>query len=91
MGWIYDYGEGVIENDMLALFYYRKAAEKNLPEAQFQIGLMYLYPEIEEETNYPLAIDWLKSNNLPFELQHRFCKENSTWQEGINDTGPAVH
>ena len=47
---------------MLALFYYRKAAEKNLPEAQFQIGLMYLYPEIEEETNYPLAIDWLKKS-----------------------------
>ena len=38
LGWIYDYGEGVIENDMLALFYYRKAAEKNLPE-NFKLDL----------------------------------------------------
>ena len=38
---------------------------------------MYLYPEIEEETNYPLAIDWLKN------LHQGFAQAQQNWEKFI--------
>jgi TPR repeat protein len=42
MGVRYDKGHGVPQNFGLAFAYYRAAAEKGMPEAQYNVGRMYL-------------------------------------------------
>jgi S1-C subfamily serine protease len=41
VGLMYDFGEGVIENDSEAGRWYRRAADQGLAEAQFNLGNMY--------------------------------------------------
>ena len=41
LGYIYDKGEGVPENDREAVKWFRKAAEQGHAEAQYSLGLMY--------------------------------------------------
>ena len=41
LGLMYDYGEGVIEDDTQAVYWFRKAAEQGHAKAQYNLGLMY--------------------------------------------------
>ena len=41
LGLMYDYGEGVIEDDTQAIYWFRKAAEQGHAKAQYNLGLMY--------------------------------------------------
>ena len=41
LGFMYDNGEGVSEDDRQAVFWYRKAAEQGDASAQYNLGLMY--------------------------------------------------
>ena len=41
LGLMYDYGEGVIEDYTLAVYWYRQAAEQGHAKAQYNLGLMY--------------------------------------------------
>jgi len=41
LGLMYDYGEGVIEDDTQAVYWYRKAAEQGHAKAQYNLGVMY--------------------------------------------------
>jgi hypothetical protein len=43
LGLMYDYGEGVIEDDTQAVYWFRKAAEQGHAKAQYNLGLMYDY------------------------------------------------
>ena len=41
LGLMYDYGEGVIEDDTQAVYWYRQAAEQSHAKGQYSIGYMY--------------------------------------------------
>lgn len=41
LGYMYDNGEGVPENDAVAVKWYRKAADQGYADAQFNLGGMY--------------------------------------------------
>ena len=41
LGLMYDYGEGVIEDYTLAVYWYRQAAEQSHAKGQYSIGYMY--------------------------------------------------
>ena len=41
LGWMYDHGRGVEQNDAEAVKWYRKAAKQGNADAQFNLGWMY--------------------------------------------------
>ena len=41
IGWMYDNGEGVSQDDRQAFSWYKKAAEQGYAQAQFNLGWMY--------------------------------------------------
>ena len=43
LGLMYDFGNGVPEDDTEAVKWYRKAAEQGFAQAQFNLGMMYYY------------------------------------------------
>ena len=45
LGWAYDNGQGVPQNDKEAVKWYRKSAEQGISEAQYNLGLMYMEGE----------------------------------------------
>ena len=45
LGWMYDMGYGVPEDDKTAVKWYTLAAEQGDSDAQFNLGLMYYYGE----------------------------------------------
>ena len=59
LGYMYDTGDGVPENDSEAVKWYRKAAEQGLAGPQFNLGIMYAngegVPENESE-----AVKWYR-------------------------------
>ena len=59
LGVMYDFGDGVPENDALAVKWYRKAADQGLAKAQFIIGRVYDFgkgiPENDAE-----AVKWYR-------------------------------
>ena len=59
LGLMYDYGEGVIEDDTQAVYWFRKAAEQGHAKAQYNLGLMYDYGGgvIEDDTR---AASWYR-------------------------------
>ena len=48
LGWMYDNGQGVPQNDKTAVKWYTLAAEQGIATAQFNLGLMY-----DEEKSVP--------------------------------------
>jgi TPR repeat protein len=56
---MYDFGQGVDENNVIAVDWYRKAAEQGNPDAQRELGLMYDYGE-GVEINDEIAADWFR-------------------------------
>ena len=59
LGLMYDYGEGVIEDDTQAVYWFRKAAEQGHAKAQYNLGLMYDYGGGVIE-DYTLAVYWYR-------------------------------
>lgn len=45
LGYVYDIGEGILENDREAVKWYRKSAVQGYAPAQYNLGLMYLNGE----------------------------------------------
>jgi TPR repeat protein len=41
LGIAYAFGKGVLKNDKQAVYWYQKAAEQGLAEAQYNLGAMY--------------------------------------------------
>ena len=60
LGWMYDYGHGVEENDAEAVKWYRPAAEQGNAIAQNNLGKMYEYG-IGVSQNDEEAIKWYRS------------------------------
>ena len=59
LGLMYDYGEGIPENDAEAAKWYRLAAERGISDAQFHLGVMYLLGE-GVPANDLEAIEWFR-------------------------------
>ena len=58
LGVMYDTGEGVPENDVEAVNWYRKATEQGYARAQFNLGVMYADGEGVPENDVE-AVKWL--------------------------------
>ena len=61
LGWMYDMGYGVLEDDKHAVKWYTLAAEQGHDGAQFNLGWMYFYGEgVSEKMNqrFPIALKW---------------------------------
>jgi len=43
LGWMYEYGKGVVQNDKKAVDWYTKAAEQGHDGAQLNLGMIYYY------------------------------------------------
>lgn len=43
IGFMYSKGQGVVQNDSKAAFWFQKSASQGFPQAQFAIGLIYEY------------------------------------------------
>ena len=59
LGWMYDNGEGVPEDDREAVKWYRLAAEQGFADAQFNLGEMYRRGEGVPE-NAREAVKWYR-------------------------------
>ena len=60
LGYMYDTGEGVPENDVEAVRWYRAAAEQGNAGAQFNLGLMYATGEGVPENDVE-AVRWFRA------------------------------
>ena len=61
LGWMYDMGYGVPEDDKHAVKWYTLAAEQGDDDAQFNLGWMYFHGEgVPEKMNqrFPIALKW---------------------------------
>ena len=59
LGWIYDRSVGVPEDNVKAIYWYRKAAKQGHTEAQFYLGLMYLNCDVVPR-DYAKATQWIR-------------------------------
>ena len=59
LGWMYDEGEGVPEDNVKAIEWYQKAAEQGYADAQVNLGVMYDQGEGVPEDNVK-AIEWFE-------------------------------
>ena len=59
LGWMYEYGKGVEQNDEEAATWYRKAAQQRHTEAQYNLGVMYQYGSGVEQNNEE-AVKWFQ-------------------------------
>ena len=59
LGLMYDKGDGVVEDDTQAVYWYRKSAEQGNAQGQHSLGLMYDYGlgVIEDDTQ---AVYWFR-------------------------------
>ena len=72
LGWMYDYGHGVEENDAEAVKWYRRAAEQGNAIAQNNLGKMYEHG-IGVSQNDEEAIKWYRS---AADLGHAEARQN---------------
>ena len=56
---MYDEGDGVEEDDVKAVEWYRKAAEQEYSDAQYNLGAMYYNGEGVEQ-DYAKAVEWVR-------------------------------
>jgi TPR repeat protein len=59
LGWMYENGRGVTEDDKLAVDWFRKAAEQGYARAQYYLGVMYANG-IGVTEDDKLAVDWYR-------------------------------
>ena len=58
LGYLYDFGEGVLKDDKEAVKWYTKAAEQGLSKSQYNLSLMYYEGEGIEQDQIE-AVKWL--------------------------------
>jgi len=51
LGWMYEYGKGVKQDDVKAAKWYRKAAEQGYARAQHNLGVMYFTGKSVKQDN----------------------------------------
>lgn len=59
LGLMYDYGQGVPQDDKQAMTWYRKAAIQGHAKAQFRLGVMYENGQGAAQ-NYRVALSWYR-------------------------------
>jgi len=59
LGFAYDEGYGVPQNDAEAVKWYRKAAERGFAQAQYNLGVMYYFGEGVSVNNVKAYMWWL--------------------------------
>ena len=59
LGYMYDVGEGVLENDKTAVKWYTQAAEQGLAKAQYNLAYMYNHGHGVAE-NHQAAVKWYR-------------------------------
>lgn len=67
LGFMYNHGLGVEKNERTGIEWYRKAAEKGLARAQFNLGLCYEYAFGTKRT-YPKLLNGIsrpQNRNMP--------------------------
>ncbi len=72
LGFMYDFGEGIPENDAEAVRWYRRAAEQGHAPAQFGLGVMYDIGEGVPENNAD-AVRWYR----------RAAEQGHAWAQSI--------
>ena len=60
LGFMYEYGQGVLKSDIQAAIWYRKAAEQGLAVSQYNLGLMYEYGQGVLKSDIQAAIWYRK-------------------------------
>ncbi|WP_011608305.1 tetratricopeptide repeat protein [Histophilus somni] len=58
LGLMYEYGDGITQNDQQAVYWYTKAAEQGYANAQNNLGLMYTDGGKGITQNYKQAVYW---------------------------------
>ncbi|KIC71813.1 hypothetical protein DB44_CX00080 [Candidatus Protochlamydia amoebophila] len=73
LGYLYESGKGVKQNNEKAFYYYRLAAHQNITNAQLKIGLMYLEGKGITQSDEQQAVFYLKlaSDNGSLEARYR--------------------
>ena len=59
LGWMYENGRGVNNNNTTAIYWYRKAAEQGHATAQNDLGYMY-QNGLGVNRNYSIAVEWFR-------------------------------
>ena len=77
---LYGRGEGVKQNFSEAVRWYRKAAEQNLPQAQYNLGLSY-YNGDGITKNLSEALKWwrMAANQGDYDSQRVLTEIGETW------------
>jgi TPR repeat protein len=64
LGILYDKGQGVEQNNDLALLHYKAAVENNNPAAKYILGLVYYFGRLGRQKNYKEAIRLIKQSAM---------------------------
>jgi len=83
LGYMYDYGKGIPENDVQAAHWYRKAAEQGVVEAQYKIGSIY-YKGEGVPRNFMEAYAWL---SIATTQGNKDAKTEKMWIEELVFSG----
>jgi len=73
LGYMYDVGEGVLENDKTAVKWYTQAAEQGLAKAQYNLAYMYNHGHGVAENIRP------QLSGIAKRLSKGLLKHNITW------------
>ena len=77
LGTMYDFGEGVPENDAEAVKWYRKAGEQGIANAQFNLGTMHVFGQGVPKNDIK-AVKWFRKAadqglaNAQYNLGHMY-------------------
>jgi len=66
LGGLYFDGLGVTQNYAQAAFWYGKAAEQGIAEAQYKLGVLYCYGQGVPQNNAQAAAWWLKATDQAY-------------------------
>ncbi|KAI7906989.1 uncharacterized protein BX663DRAFT_494427 [Cokeromyces recurvatus] len=64
LGILYDKGEGIPQNNDMALFHYKAAVENNNHAAQYILGLVYYFGRLDRQRNHKEAIRLIKQSAM---------------------------
>ncbi|ACE06262.1 hypothetical protein Aasi_0895 [Candidatus Amoebophilus asiaticus 5a2] len=98
LGWMYQYGQGVGQNDQEAVLWYQKAAKQEHIVAQFRLASMYEHgqgvtKDLQEATKWyqkaadqrlPAAQEWLKNHGQYNQQEVKQGKQPEALPETIN-------
>jgi len=85
---MYQKGDGVVQNMQKSFFWYEKAANANLPIAQYNLGMIYFEGSIVEKDEAKAKELWQKAADQGLEVAVKLMLsinnyeklQKSTWQ-----------